>query len=305
MSDEAWRYSEAVMNTYKIMFNVTAHDPLSRVDPLLKVLHGYEEIPGAVKDVFIHIDDEHKEDAKLLYDLLEPNFKTLDIEIIPAGPEYQGFALCWSHKDLLKLAIKTKSYDVYIYSENDMAFNSEHYVYWMTYRQYLKPLNLEPGFCRYEKHGEKCVPFDNYKKWRIHGVTPDVWGSRPYKVQSYLTPSFELTGFVSLGNPYMGVMVLDQEMADAYIRSDSFDPVKSFDLTRHRCWPIADRSSMGLAFENLLPGQEHRRVVPIMTEKNTIAIAPCGLIEHLDKKYSTCLADEDGTLMDISEMLVV
>ena len=305
MTSESWRYSDAVMNTYKVMFNITAHDPLSRIDPLLEVLRGYDEIPAAHKDVFIYIDHEHKEDKKILLDLLKPNLQTLELEVIVAGPEYQGFSLCWSHKPILKLAIETKAYDIYMYSENDMVFTSEHYVYWLTYRQFLKPLNLEPGFCRYERFDHKCVPFDNYRKWRLTKPTSDVWGNRPYQVQTYLTPTQNFVGFVSLGNPYMGLMVLDQEMADLYIDSQSFDPARSFELTRHRCWPIADRSSMGLAFEGLTGSQEHRRVVPIVREGNSVVVAPCGLVEHLDKKYSERLADEDGTLMDISEMLVV
>jgi hypothetical protein len=94
-------------------------------------------------------------------------------------------------------------------------------------------------------------------------------------------------------------------MAETYIYSQSCDPARSFELTGHRCWPIADRSSMGLAFEGLRQGQEHRRVVPVVRDKDKVVIAPCGLVEHLDKKYSKLLADEDGTLMDISEMFVV
>ena len=305
MISESWRYDEAVMNTYRVMFNITAHNPLSRVDQLLEVLRGYDEIPAAQKDVFIYINHEHKQDKETLLKVLEPNLKTLSLCVLVAGPEYQGFSLCWSHKPTLKLAVETKSYDIYIYSENDMVFNSEHYAYWLTYRQFLKPLNLEPGFCRFERYDHKCVPFDNYKKWRLTGPTPDVWGERPYQVQAYLTPTLDLLGFVSLGNPYMGLMVLDQEMAETYIYSQSCDSAKSFALTRHRCWPIADRSSMGLAFEGLKSGQEHRRVVPVVRDEDKVVIAPYGLVEHLDKKYSTRLADEDGTLMDISEMFLV
>ena len=305
MIQESWRSSEAVINTYRVMFNITAHDPLSRVDPLLEVLRGYDEIPAAHKDVFIYIDYEHRADKETLLDLLEPNLESLKLEIIVAGPAYQGFSLCWSHKCILKLAVENKAYDIYVYSENDMMFTNEHYIYWLTYRQYLKPLNLEPGFCRYERYDDKCVPFDNYRRWRLSEPTPDVWGNRSYRVQTYLTPTLDVIGFISLGNPYMGLMVLDQDMADAYIVSQSFDPARSFELTRHRCWPIADRSSMGLAFENLTGDQEHRRVVPIVRENSKVTIAPCGLVEHLDKKYSKRLADEDGTLMDISEMLVV
>ena len=94
MTSESWRYSDAVMNTYKVMFVITAHDPLSRVDPLLEVLRGYDEIPAAHKDVFIYIDYEHREDKETLLSLLRPNLKTLELDVIVAGPEYQGFSLC-------------------------------------------------------------------------------------------------------------------------------------------------------------------------------------------------------------------
>jgi hypothetical protein len=133
--------------------------------------------------------------------------------------------------------------------------------------------------------------------------TRDVWGERPYQVESYLTPlDDEFVGFVSLGNPYMGMMILDQDMAEEYIASISSDPLKSFELTQFRCWPLADRSSMGLAFENLLPGQEHRRVVPIVKNHDKVQIASCGLVEHCDTKYSKELEDKLGSVLDVTEM---
>jgi hypothetical protein len=146
------------------------------------------------------------------------------------------------------------------------------------------------------------VPFDNHRIWQLNGLTKDVWGDRPYEVKSYLTPHEDLVGFVSLGNPYMGMMILDQEMAETYIQSQSSDPIRSFELTQFRCWPIADRSSMGLAFENLLPGQEHRRVVPVIKEGKSLQIAPCGLVEHCDNKYSKELEKQLGYLLDVSNM---
>jgi hypothetical protein len=118
-----------------------------------------------------------------------------------------------------------------------------------------------------------------------------------------LTPLDDwFVGFVSLGNPYMGMMILDQEMAEKYVVSASSDPVKSFELTQFRCWPLADRSSMGLAFENLRPGQEHRRVVPVIKVDNSLQIAPCGLVEHCDTKYSRDLQDKLGRVLDLTEM---
>ena len=49
------------MKDFTFLVFVTAHDPLSRFDQLLKTLRGYEELPG-IKDVFIYIDSGHKGD---------------------------------------------------------------------------------------------------------------------------------------------------------------------------------------------------------------------------------------------------
>lgn len=289
------------MHDFKFLIFITAHDPLSRFDELLKTLRGYEEIPGE-KDVFIYIDYGHAEDKSVLLDLLEPNVNFNALNIVVASESYEGYALTWAHKGLFREAVRNRYYDFYVYTENDMVFTSENFLYWFIYKDKLRALNLEPGFCRYESYGSKLVPFDNHKVWELNKATPDVWGDRPYQVQCYLTPLDRFIGFASLGNPYMGMMILDQEMADAYITSQSFDPLRSFELTQFRCWPIADRSSMGLAFEKLLPGQEHRRVVPLVKTNDKVQVAPCGLVEHCDTKYSMDLENRLGSVLDISDM---
>lgn len=285
----------------KFLIFVAAHNPLSRFDELLKTLRGYEEIPGK-KDVFIHIDADHEEDKEVLQELLSPNVSFNSLHIIVAPESYQGYALTWAHKGLLKEAVLNRYYDFYVYTENDIVFDSENFLYWYIYKDKLKALNLEPGFCRYESYGSKLVPFDNHRVWQLNGLTEEVWGNRPYKVNCYLTPLDNFVGFVSIGNPYMGMMILDQQMAEEYVTSISFDPINSFYLTQFRCWPLADRSSMGLAFEKLGPEQEHRRVVPIVQVGKTIQIAPCGLVEHCDNKYSKELEEKLGSVLDISDM---
>jgi len=289
------------MGELQFLIFVTAHDPLSRFDALLKTLRGYEELPGK-KDVFLYVDFGHKDAVEILKELVEANVCFNSLTIVVAPESYEGYSLTWAHKALLREAVINKYYDFYIYSENDMVFTRDNFLYWFFYKDKLKQLNLEPGFCRYESYGSKLVPFDNHRVWSLNGATRDVWGTRPYYCETYLTPLDDFIGFVSLGNPYMGMMILDQEMADQYVRSQSSDPINSFELTQFRCWPLADRSSMGLAFENLRPGQEHRRVVPVIKKDNCVQIAPCGLLEHCDTKYSKLLEQDLGSVLDISEM---
>lgn len=290
------------MENCKFLVFVTAHNPLARFDALLKTLRGYEDIPG-IKDVFIYIDFEHRDDKDILKDLVTSNVSFNSLNIIVASEEWQGYSLTWAHKGLLREAVNNRYYDFYVYTENDMVFTSENFLYWFLYKDKLKKLNLEPGFCRYESYESKLVPFDNHRVWQLNKETRDVWGARPYRVNSYLLPQDDwLVGFVSLGNPYMGMMILDQDMAEKYVISQSSDPVKSFELTQFRCWPLADRSSMGLAFEDLQPGQEHRRVVPIIKVDNRVQIPPCGLVEHCDTKYSQDLDSKLSRVLDITEM---
>lgn len=294
-------FSSDFLSTHKFFVAVTAFDPLSRFDVLLKVLQSYITIPGK-QDFYIFIDFEHRQDKKILIELLKPNLDACGLEIIVADPSYVGYSLTWSHKKLLFDAVVSESYDFYVYTENDMHFTYENFKYWWLWKDKLKSLNLEPGFCRYENLGGRLIPFDNHRKWSITGITTNVWEQRGYNVQTYLTPYSDFICFASLGNPYMGMMILDQEMAKQYVYSDSCDPIKSFDLTKFRCWPIADRSSMGLAFENLNLHQEHRRVVPLIYKNKNMEIAKCGLVEHLDTKYSQEILTNGESLLEVSEL---
>jgi len=281
---------------FKFFIALTAYDPLSRFDPLLRALESYSELPG-YKTVYIYVDKPHEKDVPEVSELLEANVKNLDIYFIIADAAYEGYSLTWAHKADLKSLVTSNSFDFYIYAENDMHFTEDNFNYWLKYKNKLKHLNLEPGFCRYEVKGTNKVPFDNYKKWNLTGLTYNVWGDRPYEASTYLyLEDPDVLCFVSLGNPYAGLMILDQEQAESYIVSDSFDPHLSYAKTGHRNWPIADRSSMGLAFEGLNPGQEHRRVIPLIETDNGFTIPEFALVEHMDTKYSKEL-EENASLI--------
>jgi hypothetical protein len=284
---------------------ITAHNPLLRFDPLLAALKEYEKLPGH-KSIDLYIDAEHSADVLELKKLVSSHFPALEVFYSVAPPEYTDYSLTWAHKKQLKRFVRQKTFTYYIYAENDMLFSVENFNYWLKYKEILKPWNLEPGFCRYEVYQDQKIPFDNYRRWNLTGPTPNVWGDRPYQASTYLyLGDPELLGFVSLGNPYAGLMILDQKDAERYITSDSCDPQKSYALTGHRHWPIADRSSMGLAFENLRPEQEHRRVVPFCFKDGRPVIASCGLVEHKDTKYSRELSSTSDSLLTVDTMLSV
>jgi hypothetical protein len=131
-----------------------------------------------------------------------------------------------------------------------------------------------------------------------------VWGDIPFKSE-FVPKPFEkdIFGFTTLGNPYAGLMILDQEDAEKYVNSWSCNPHRSHAITGKRNWPIADRASMGLAFEDLKPWQEHRRVVPVALEGNSVVIPDYALVEHLDRKYSSALP-KNQSIIDTKTMFL-
>jgi len=281
---------------------ITAHNPLARFDPLLAALEAYAELPG-YKYVQLYIDSDHAEDVTDLKKLLTFDCDSIEVSCVVAAPEYEGYFLTWAHKPQLKKFVSQKAFTYYIYAENDMLFSVDNFNYWLQYRDFLRPLNLEPGFCRYELYNGQKIPFDNHRQWNLNGPTLNVWGSRSYNAMTYFClDGSPIAAFVSLGNPYGGLMILDQRDAERYINSDSCDFNKSYSLTAHRNWPIADRSSMGLAFEDLKEGQEHRRVVPLILKNKKPVLAPCGLVCHQDTKYSEELSAVFGELITVDTM---
>ena len=60
---------------------------------------------------------------------------------------------------------------------------------------------------------------------------------------------------------------------------------------------------MGLAFENIPSDREHRRVVPLAMDGDTLTIPDFALLEHLDNKYSSALSG-DQTMIDTKTMFI-
>jgi hypothetical protein len=284
----------------KIWLAITAHKPLERINTLVNVLNTYSKYPYDIT-VKIYIDYDSQNDQEQLETVLEA-FTSLKTEVIVASPGYEGWYLTWAHKNDLATAVLRKEANFYIYQENDMIIPVESFHYWLRWKQPLARYNLEPGFIRYENFKGKKVPFDNYQKYSLTKETKNVWHDIGFKVPKILVISHDFDLFVQVANPYYGAMILDQTDADKYIRSQSFDPHKSYELVGVRNWPIADRSSMGLAFEDLPAGHEHRRCVPIKKVKEVYQPHPWCLLQHDDTKYAPELYTKLGGVLDCKEM---
>lgn len=287
----------------KIWVAITAHNPLVRINSLLKVLQEYEKYPHDVC-INIYINYEAQDTVQTLETLFEP-LTNLKITVCVASPEYSGWYLTWAHKTDLALAILNKRADYYVYQENDVLIRKDNFDYYRKWKPVLNRYGLEPGFALYELFENKRIPIGNYERWSLTKETPNVWHNIGFTVPKILVVDHEVDFFVQLGSPYYCGMILDQRDGDLYIRSDSYDPEKSYVKTGIRNWPIADRSSMGLAFEFLPNGFEHRRCVPVTKHRDRYEILKFGLICHDDDKYSKKFSEKEKDLICVEEMLVL
>lgn len=290
-------------NGPSIWVAITAHKPLSRLSSLIKVLNEYQQYEAQVY-ANIYVDYDSQDDVPKLEAELE-QFDKLKIEVRVASPGYENWYLTWAHKTDLALAILNRKADFYIYQENDVLIRWDNFNYYRKWKPVLSRYGLEPGFALFEEFEGKKVPVGNYERWSLTRETPNVWHDIGFTVPKLLVIDYDVDFFIQLGSPYYCGMILNQEDGEHYIRTDSFDPNKSYEKVGIRNWPIADRSSMGVAFEDLPTGHEHRRCVPVSKVKDHYEIISCGLIEHDDTKYSKQFKEKNKELICVEDMLTL
>jgi len=283
----------------KIWAAVTAHNPMQRVQNLLQIAYNYAEFEADV-NLYVYINYEAQEDAETITEI----FSIVDfpVTVVVADPGYEGWYLTWAHKNDLASAVLNKEYDYFIYQEDDMGLKNHHFNYYRKWRPVLQREGLVPGFVRYENYEGKKIPFDNQEKHPLGGATRKIWGPISFPVPVHLIVDREVHFFSQCSNPYYGAMILDWVEANQYIRSASFDHNHSVDRVGFRGWPIADRSSMGTAFENVPEGYQHKRCVPIRKVGHKFEVCHHALIEHFGDKYSSDFVKQGQTLLDCSEI---
>ena len=282
---------------------ITAFRPMERLSVLLDTVSQYTSFPFKVT-VCVYIDYDSQGDLEFLERSFSL-FKNLDVQVKVASPGYEGWYLTWAHKTDLALEILNRRHDFYIYQENDMTLTLENFNYWLAWKPRLSDLGFEPGFVRYEEYNGLRVPFDNHYEYSLIGETPNVWSNVGFTVPKILVVDHEVSVFVQAANPYYGAMILNQADGEKYIRSDSYDPQKSYERIGIRNWPIADRSSMGLAFEGVPNGCEHRRCVPLVKKDGKYTLKSSSLIKHNDYKYAPELNRKGVKVMDYTDMFVL
>jgi hypothetical protein len=279
---------------------ITAHEPLSRVHSLRKLISAYLKFHADVR-VYITINNEAEKDIdELKFSLSDLN---LHCTFLCAIQPDLGFALPWANGPIFKQHVENNDADYYIYQEDDILITWDNFKYFVDWKPILQPLNLEPGFIRYELFEDQFIPFDNHHQWSFTKPTPDALITGAYQTKCVLLNTPEAHCVAQLGNPYYGASILTQADAVTYVNSNSFDVDKSYLKSGFRDWPIADRRSMGLCFENLNKLQDHRRCIPVVKNDKYYVPLKQSLVLHNDLKYSRQLKSEGHKLINIETFL--
>lgn len=279
---------------------VTAHDPLNRIHSLRHIFLEYLKFSADVR-IYLTINKEAESDIE------EVKYSLSDLPLLCtflcATEADLGFALPWTNTQVFKEHVDTNDADFYIYQEDDIILTVDNFKYYTLWKSLTETLNLEPGFIRYEVFESKKIPFDNHHEWSLIKPTKNALPFGDFQTKCFLLNVPEADCLVQLGNPYYGASILSQQDAEIYICSDSFDVNQSYLKSGFRDWPIADRRSMGLCFENLTKQQQHRRCIPVKKQGSTYIPLKESLILHCGVKYSQQLKSQSNKLIDVESFI--
>jgi hypothetical protein len=255
----------------RILTVISFHFVHSRVGFLAEVLRSLAEYPVSSMHVVIVTNTLDHDQLTLLRRLCAEILIDKPASIRSFGNLSNPWHLTWCHKSIIAKEFVDGNLDRYthfIYLESDIRLGFINFCYFLDFRCRLRKFGLLPAFIRVE-YGAHCYGF----------VTSDFFWPVYVPAQSHL--QLGDTVFVNVPNPYNPFFILDLELAREYVRSRSFDLEASHGVAP---WAVADRSAMGLCFENVPPGFQSRYVVPVL--RQTGMVPACAWVGHLPNNYA-------------------
>jgi hypothetical protein len=269
----------------RILAAITFHFRRNRLHFLFEVVRALAEFPLNTVDVVVvtNVDDEAQ--LTKIKELCEPLFesfpgrptatKTFSIENVTDLDD--PWRLPWAHKHLIADTFLRDNtpYTHFIYVEDDILLSYYNLLYYIRYRELLKPHGVIPSFQRIEYNS-----IDNrlYLSDQI-GVSAE--RTRISSFNSRKRVDLDGYAFVNLDFPYNAMFILDRDLAIEYVHSQSFDRVTSRPVQPE--WSIAARAAMGLCFENPPPGFKNRYVSPV--NPKTLIMPHWSWVYHVANNY--------------------
>ena len=240
-----------------------------RLRYLLEMLRVFGEMPVEQVQVLIYTntaDPACLADIQRLLDFVQT--ATARGEVISMTNLEHPFDLTWADKPSIPQRFLGSAFTHWLHLEDDLRFTYLNLCYFIYAREILRPHGLIPSFVRYEwNDGEK----DFFASDQAHQTDvnrhPHVDGGDVF--------------FMVLDSVYSASTVLDQELAAEYVQTRSFDRDRSSEVSH---WWIAERSAMGLTWENVPPGNFSRTMIPI-TKAGSVPATPC-LMHHLPNNFT-------------------
>ena len=243
----------------------------SRLVYFFEQVRCFAEMNSSLVHLHVVTNTHEVTEKKLIMDLLAP-FQSPHFEILiesfwnPSDPK----EMTWVHKKFITdIFLKSDHFSHFIYLEDDIRMSRLNLEYFIANRRALGAFGFIPSFVRYEF---------NFKTLKLY--TSDVIATSDLTGR---TVRIEDTLYVTADNPYCAAYVLDQELAEEYILTDSFYPERSVLKVD---WPSTERSAMGLCFERVPAGHVSRFKVPL-GRNGSMPDIKC-LVHHLPNNFTNC-----------------
>jgi hypothetical protein len=248
-----------------------------RLIHFLDMVRTLSDFPVAKMTVVIHTNTKELGELAMLARLIDGyQDEARKFEVVSRPNLLDRYDLCWQHRSTIQdvFLSSPENYTHFIYLEDDTRFSYLNFCYFLYYREFLRPHRLLPAFIRIEYNSKKrmyystdlpdTMDFDT----TMASIKRKKIAAGPY-------------AFVPVDNAYMGMYMLDRELAGEFVASRSFDREKSKEVLS---WGIPERAAAGLCRENVPPGYLTRYVVPI--EPQSLRPAHCAWIYHLPNNFT-------------------
>jgi hypothetical protein len=169
------------------------------------------------------------------------------------------YHLTWEHKKYMP-AFLDSDYTHYVYMEGNVEVTEKNLVYWeQTRNLFLRNnLNFVPGLHRTENDAEGNIYSLDCTRHPINRPVVSVEGKK----------------FISIGEPYHGMFIMDRNLVQEHINSEYFY------LGQKGWYGIRESANLGNTYINVPQGFEHKVLIPIDN------FSDCW-IPHLTNNYVT------------------
>ncbi len=240
---------------------ITFHYSDARIQILKETCSRLGELAEKV-DVVI-LTNEQSTIPSLLCDLESGSYQ---LKIL--APKLLGhpYLLTWCHQQIFRDRLKEDSdTSHFMYIEDDIVIIPENIEYWLEGREALRTIGLIPSFLRYERsvHNSELFATDITRK-----VNPLIAPKAYVNSQDY--------AYINLPQPYQGMYLLDRELIEEHLYSDSSSP-------DFGSWPIREKATQAITFLNVPRPFSSRNVIGYSISNRTVDKR--SLIHHAANNY--------------------